>query len=152
MLTRTLRVAGSHRPYEAPPPGAVTITPASMIVPKMLHLRISLVPSSSEVREQAWRRCLAGATAAATRKFVVSIGLGAGERPVGIHEYRHVVVGVVTPPQLMPVVASFRRCSHDRHSTSSPTTVGPLTRDKSHQRAAHTRLRPSIGRWQTLRR
>jgi hypothetical protein len=53
MLTRTLRVAGSHCPYEAPPPGAVTITPASMIVPKMLYLRISLVPSSAEVREQA---------------------------------------------------------------------------------------------------
>ncbi len=132
--------------------GTVTITPAPMIVPQMVSLRILLVPSSAEVREQAWRRRLAGATAAATREFVVSIGLGAGERPVGIHEYRHVVVGVVTPPQLMPVVASFRRCSHDRHSTSSPTTVGPLTRDKSHQRAAHTRLRPSIGRWQTLRR
>jgi len=43
--------------------GTVTITPAPMIVPWMLYRRISLVPSSSEVREQAWRRCLAGATA-----------------------------------------------------------------------------------------
>ncbi len=82
--------------------GTVTITPAPMIVPQMVSLRILLVPSSAEVREQAWRRCLAGATAAATREFVVSIGLGAGERPVGIHEYRHVVVGVVTPPHAHP--------------------------------------------------
>ena len=132
--------------------GTVTITPAPMIVPQMVSLRILLVPSPSEVREQARRRCLAGATAATTRKFVASIGLGAGERPVGIHEYRHVVVGVVTPPQLMPVVASCRRRSHERHNTCSRTTVGPLTRGKSHQRAAHTRLRPLIGRWQTLLR
>jgi hypothetical protein len=130
--------------------GTVTITPAPMIVPWMLYLRILLVPSSAEVPEQAWR-CLAEATAA-TRNVLVSIGLGAGESPVGIHEYRHVVVGVVTPPQLMPVVASCRRCSHDRHSTSSRTTVGPPTRGMSHQRAAHTRLRPLTGRWQTLRR
>ena len=62
------------------------------------------------------------------------------------------MVGVVTPPQLMPVVASCRRRSHERHNTCSRTTVGPLTRGKSHQRAAHTRLRPLIGRWQTLLR
>ena len=40
--------------------GTVTITPAPMIVPWMPYRRISLVPSSTEVREQAWRRCLTG--------------------------------------------------------------------------------------------
>jgi hypothetical protein len=75
--------------------------------------------------------------------------LAQAKGPSGSMSTANVVVGVVTPPQLMPVVASCRRCSHERHSTSSPTAVRPLTRGKSHQRAAHTRLRPLIGRWQT---
>jgi hypothetical protein len=53
----------------------------------MLCLRISLVPSSAEVREQAWRRCLVGQRLPATRNVLVSIGPEVGQAAFAVADH-----------------------------------------------------------------